>query len=723
MRKLVILRGVMGSGKSTFIKSHNLEPYTLSSDNLRLLFSTFELGVDYKEHIPQFNNQKVWNLLFYLLEERMKKGEFTIIDAMHANFNEYSAIYKKLAEKYRYRVYIVDFSDVPKEELYKRNEIREEYRKVSTSTIDRVYKIIQKEVVPAGFKVIKPDEFTCYFKMTPRSLDEYSSIHIIGDIHGSYTALKTYFEDNPMNDKDYYIFCGDYFDRGVENYQTFKFLKELMLKQNTLFLIGNHEDKLYKYACDDEFKMDYGLCKTILEFIQNNVNKKEIRGFIKNLAQVAYIEFRGKTYLVTHGGIPYMPKKSLDFYSTNSLIYGIDKYDTDIDLCFNEYMMQEDEKIYQIHGHRNFYKYDMNAFEYSFNLDGDIEHGGSLRILTLNDKGYETLEIKNTVYNKSLDSDTAIFDLVQNLRSNKYVYEKDLGNNISSFNFTKEAFYHKKWDTFTTKARGLFIDVQNQKIVARSYNKFFSLEERDVEHLSYPVNFYLKYNGFLGIISVYNGELFVASKSTNTGVYVDYFKEIFYQQFSKAQIAALKEKLSSENLSAVFEVIDPVNDAHIIKYSKKQIVLLDLIKNTNEFVKLSYDELQAFALANNIMVKEIAYTVNDAKEFNEVYNKLTLDDYKYNNEFVEGFVIEDSANHMFKVKTAYYNKWKHLRNKMEYAITNNKYKTKSNDELEISFLNYLQEKYQGKEVDVNAINIVDERHDFYDIIYNRKEDN
>ena len=71
MRKLVILRGVMGSGKSTFIKSHNLEPYTLSSDNLRLLFSTFELGVDYKEHIPQFNNQKVWKLLFYLLEERI----------------------------------------------------------------------------------------------------------------------------------------------------------------------------------------------------------------------------------------------------------------------------------------------------------------------------------------------------------------------------------------------------------------------------------------------------------------------------------------------------------------------------------------------------------------------------------------------------------------------------------------------------------------------------
>ena len=85
MRKLVILRGAMGCGKSTFIKEHQLERFTLSSDQIRLMFNAPQLNTNYSEEIPQFNNKKVWELLYTILEERMKKGEFTIIDAVHAN--------------------------------------------------------------------------------------------------------------------------------------------------------------------------------------------------------------------------------------------------------------------------------------------------------------------------------------------------------------------------------------------------------------------------------------------------------------------------------------------------------------------------------------------------------------------------------------------------------------------------------------------------------------
>lgn len=84
MRKLVILRGAMGVGKTTFIKSKKLERFTLSSDQIRLMFNAPELTSQFSEQIPQYNNTKVWNLLYYLLEERMKKGEFTIVDAVHA---------------------------------------------------------------------------------------------------------------------------------------------------------------------------------------------------------------------------------------------------------------------------------------------------------------------------------------------------------------------------------------------------------------------------------------------------------------------------------------------------------------------------------------------------------------------------------------------------------------------------------------------------------------
>ena len=720
MRKLIILRGAMGCGKSTFIKNNDLENYTLSTDTIRLMYASPELGIDYKESIPQFNNKKIWDLLYTLLEERMKKGEFTIIDAVHAYADESFPIYKKLAEKYRYRLYVLDFTDIPKEEVYERNKGREIYRQVPESSIDRVYKAFEKERISTAFKVIKPENFNEIINTTPRDLNGYDNVHIIGDIHGSATALKTYFTKYPISEKDYYIFCGDYFDRGTQNYQTFKFLSELMTNKNMTFLIGNHEDKLYKYACDDEFKMDYDIKNTIEEFEMNHLKKSEIRGFIKNLSQIALITFKDKTYLITHGGLPYIPNKSLDFYSTNSFVYGIDKYETDIDKIYNEFMQTANNKIYQVHGHRNFYKNKFDKYEYSINLEGDIEHGGNLRILTLTNNNYKYTEIKNTIYNPNLIEEINIYNLIENLRNNKYVFEKDLGNNISSFNFTKEAFYNKMWDKETTKARGLFIDIKNYKIVARSYNKFFKVAERKEttldslkENLIFPVNFYLKYNGFLGILSVYNDELFFASKSTNAGDYVEYFKNIFYKKYSNKQIEVLKDKLTKENLSAVFEVIDPFNDPHIIEYQEENLVLLDLIKNTTNFEKISYPDLQIFAQNNNISVKELAYAASNIDEFMSVYDKITAANYKYKDSYIEGFVIEDANAFMVKTKTVYYDKWKYLRNKMENALKNNKFNTKSNDELEISFLNYLKEKYQGKEIDLESINIIQERHNFY----------
>src|SRR5699024_6090020 len=162
-------------------------------------------------------------------------------------------------------------------------------------------------------------------------------------------------------------------------------LTELMNYKNMIFLLGNHEDKLYKYACDDEFKMDYDIKNTIEEFEQNGISKSDLRKFMQKLAQISYITFRNKNYLVTHGGIPYFPESPLEYYSTNSFVYGIDQYDVDIDGLYEEAMKKRRNKVYQVHGHRNYYQIDPRKYNYSYNLEGDIEHGGFLRILDLND--------------------------------------------------------------------------------------------------------------------------------------------------------------------------------------------------------------------------------------------------------------------------------------------------------------------------------------------------
>ena len=47
MRKLFLLRGAPGSGKSSFIARHHLTPYAISRDQIRLLLA--DLTVYYQE--------------------------------------------------------------------------------------------------------------------------------------------------------------------------------------------------------------------------------------------------------------------------------------------------------------------------------------------------------------------------------------------------------------------------------------------------------------------------------------------------------------------------------------------------------------------------------------------------------------------------------------------------------------------------------------------------
>ena len=134
------------------------------------MYNSFEMTINYVEVIPQFNNSKVWDLLFQILEDRMRKGELTFVDATNI-YSDDLAIYKKLAEKYRYRLYIIDFTDVSYEELIKRNHEREIGRRVPEEAIKRAYKALQKEKISKSFIQIKPKEFNKVISMSPRNVD------------------------------------------------------------------------------------------------------------------------------------------------------------------------------------------------------------------------------------------------------------------------------------------------------------------------------------------------------------------------------------------------------------------------------------------------------------------------------------------------------------------------------------------------------------------------
>ena len=216
-----------------------------------------------------------------------------------------------------------------------------------------------------------------------------------------------------------------------------------------------------------------------------------------------------------------------------------------------------------------------------------------------------------------------------------------------------------------------------------------------------------------------DGELYFCSKSSNSGEHVEYFKNIFYRTYNENQIAAIKERFSKEDITMVFEVIDPINDPHIIKYNNQDLILLDMIYNTINFKKVKYEHLKAFGDRNNIKVKELCYEVNNIQEFLTLNGEIQKDDFKYNGEYIEGFVVEDIEGFMFKYKLHYYTTWKSLRWVLNAYMKNpthtNKFTGSLLTPVENYFLGYLKEKYPNgeKSGSYNIItDIITERDEF-----------
>lgn len=229
----------------------------------------------------------------------------------------------------------------------------------------------------------------------------------------------------------------------------------------------------------------------------------------------------------------------------------------------------------------------------------------------------------------------------------------------------------------TTRARGLYINVPKQKVVARAYEKFFNINERPETKLEmlqdkfvFPVTAYVKENGYLGIVSYdeENDDLFVTTKSDPTGDFAKWLREALERHISKENLNKIKEYAKDNNVSFVFENVDMERDPHIIDYPESELILLDIVHNDIEFQKYEYEQMCDVAKKFGIKHKEKAYVLESWQEFYDWYNTIMEDDYKWNDRVIEGFVIEDANGYMVKRKLTYYSFWKFMRSIAHEAI-------------------------------------------------------
>jgi hypothetical protein len=332
--------------------------------------------------------------LFDLLEQRMVRGELCVVDATHSRPKDFSK-YKDLIEKYRYRCYCVTFDDVPIELCKAQNKMRPEWKHVPENVIDMIYARMKSFPVPTYFKCINhfnEEEINAIVnEYKPFDANAYEKVVVFGDIHGCWEPMKQYFDENPFDESNLYIFTGDYVDRGIQNREVIEWFLKNYDRKNVVLLEGNHERWLTEYA-NGEYDEDIrngvqNVCKSP-EFFNNTIPqleglpKKELRQFCRRFRALAFIEYDGKKYLISHAGVGFMPDNIIKV-KAQTFIRSSGKYEDPIDQWFEEHELERNPDLIQIHAHRNTSGIPIKASKNSYNLCDSVEFGGGMRIIEI----------------------------------------------------------------------------------------------------------------------------------------------------------------------------------------------------------------------------------------------------------------------------------------------------------------------------------------------------
>lgn len=673
MRTLLLLRGAPGSGKSTWIKNNGLSNYTLEADKYRIAICNPVLTEDGQFVISQNNDKVAWNNLFRDLETRMQNGDFTIIDATHANPRSF-AKYKNLVETYRYRVFVKTF-DADWKTLLSRNDSRPKNKQIPESALLRMHVMFNNTCVPKW--VTKIDDISEIEDVQVDNVDKYCRVMVIGDVHGCYVQLMQMINGG-FRDDTLYVFCGDYLDRGPENKKMLNFILENYQRKNVVLIEGNHEMYLRNWS--------YGVTVANREFnkntkldITNGIKDvkalmKRVRQMTRSLYQLYAFSFRGQKYFVCHGGLSMIPKTL--YVSTQQIISGVGCYTTPIDEIFerNRENHYHSAQFIQIHGHRM-----TDSTQHSICVDGHVESGGQLKAYVIDGEGsyMKTIDGVNHVDLTQAKDDLVISDKerFENIKKSQYIKLKmQPKNNLVSINFTREAFNKSVWNSITLQARGLYVDIDTGQVRMRSYDKFFNIGEQSEttvsylsEHIVPGFRAWKKENGFLGMMSTIDGKVILGTKSCMYGDACDIFTDDWNKLVSDEDKVTLSRVSKENNCSFIFEVLDK-RDRHIIDIDHNEIVLLDAVKNSYDSFSEDYSE----RILNDLMLSSIR-----KKEFVGTFE--TMDDLmKYihkhdDDKDIEGLVIHGkdkftNKDISFKVKFNYYKCVKKLRSVLYSVI-------------------------------------------------------
>lgn len=153
---------------------------------------------------------------------------------------------------------------------------------------------------------------------------------------------------------------------------------------------------------------------------------------------------------------------------------------------------------------------------------------------------------------------------------------------LSIYNYSRTTQYEGKWDNITKSCRGLILD-RDGNVIAKSFDKFFNLEEHKPEEIpNEDFEVYEKLDGSLGILFWYQGKWILASKGSFVSDQAIKGKNILNSKYSIEPIP--------KGYTTLVEIIYPENRI-VCNYGDDEVlVVLSMISNASG-KELDYDSL------------------------------------------------------------------------------------------------------------------------------------
>lgn len=141
-------------------------------------------------------------------------------------------------------------------------------------------------------------------------------------------------------------------------------------------------------------------------------------------------------------------------------------------------------------------------------------------------------------------------------------------DSLALFNYTPECSFDHMWDQFSMMARGLILDMDEKRIVATPFLKFFNASEREgAEHVRFdePFDAFTKMDGSLGIVYHYRDEWHVATRGSFSSPQAQWAKRWLHDNVALGHL--------DPDLTYLCEIIYDDNRI-VIRYPYEGLVLL-----------------------------------------------------------------------------------------------------------------------------------------------------